>query len=246
MQAPPHSSASVRPRPTTCLSADPHDEDFIIDKLSHYMGCIEFCDREGYYEQLPSEGKRQIRTELRRIKYLRQVLHTSDAEKHLVNNVTNSLAAWKTENPVNKLEEVRKWSDQKSAKRKNYREHDPEAGARRSSQLNLSRPEDYNPDKDTNAYVIQYQNGEGVTDEAKRPGGGDIFWGKFPNQKISVDSLLRDREINPLGKDRSSKNYHETVGPGEDRREDRVRYFHLPTNNMKVWDTLSRQFNGLC
>ncbi|CAM1509028.1 Fc.00g027670.m01.CDS01 [Cosmosporella sp. VM-42] len=230
-------------RPTTCLSADSHDGEFITDKLSHYMGCVEYCEREDYFNQLPDDGKRQIKTEWRRIQLLRQVLQTSDAEKHLVNNVSGSLSAWKTEMRTEKFQKVQKWSTQRKPKRKNCQAHDPgaeEAQARRQSRPELLTSAEYNPDKDTNAYVIQYRNGVGITDHSKRPNGSKIFLGKFPNQKISVDSLLRDEEINPLGKDRSAENNHEREGS----KEHLVRYFHLPTNNMKwVQDAIARYYD---
>jgi hypothetical protein len=42
--------------------------------------------------------------------------------------------------------------------------------------------------------------------------------GKFPNQKISVHDLLQDTEDNPLS---------------EPCKEDQLRYFHFPSNNMR-------------
>lgn len=53
--------------------------------------------------------------------------------------------------------------------------------------------------------------------------------GKFPNQKISVHDLLKDTHEDP-----------ERQNPlTEDCKEDQMRYFHFPSNNMR-WIEVSQ------
>lgn len=74
--------------------------------------------------------------------------------------------------------------------------------------------DEYNADKDLKAYMICFEKGKGVSVD------NEMCQGSFPNQKLPVHDLLREPE-SPLRRSDSS--------PGESR----VRYFHLPSNNMK-------------
>lgn len=70
--------------------------------------------------------------------------------------------------------------------------------------------DDYDADKDLKAYMICFEKGKGVSDD------NELCHGSFPNQKLPVHDLLRDAG-SPLRR---------STGP-------RIRYFHLPSNNMK-------------
>lgn len=93
----------------------------------------------------------------------------------------------------------------------------------------------YVPEKDVSVGIIQFENSEPFNEDCQSfdksvksiNGKRGLIWGKFPDQKTSVESLLRegksdDPEQNLLHKDR----IHDQL--------DRIRYFHIPSNNMIV------------
>lgn len=88
--------------------------------------------------------------------------------------------------------------------------HDPHNGA-----LPLEY-ENYHPDKDFNAYAICFADGKGYSIE------GQQCSGEFPHQKILVDNLLQ-HDDSPL-----------RIKGSEPASPRTVRYFHFPSNNMKV------------
>lgn len=211
----------------SCLNIEPHSEN-ITDKLIHYLGCIQYCDRKKYYDSLEHDKQEQIQTELRRITYLRQVLlDAPDSVSCFAKNISESLADWKAQDKYDdRLKEVIDWR-KKFGGPERCEQHDPTAGHPQTNPSNRK----YDPLVDINAYVMQFKDSKGWTDESKRPDSTPsfppcpIYKGKFPNQKISVASLLRDDIINPLNK----KEFEE-----KDEYRKRVRYFHLPYNNMTV------------
>jgi hypothetical protein len=220
-------------KPITCLNADAHDHENITDKLIHYVGCIQYCDRESYYENLSEESQLQIKIELRRIDYIRRVIESSDTDKHLASRIQTSIREWR-EFAQKEVEKVAKWRAETKPERKAYHHHNPNA----SRQMKDIRPEDYDPNKDFNAYYIEYYKSEGKTNKTCRANGQFLYKGKFPNQKISMHNLLYDSEVNPLSRDQLTKDDPDAA-PG-----DRIRYFHLPANNMKwVEDAIARYYD---
>jgi len=103
---------------------------------------------------------------------------------------------------------------------------------------------DYAVERDVNAYLIQYtRNPEFATlagqgGSASYPSGGhhlmpmdeqladDRFKGQFPGQRLSIKALLGDA-AHPAGSV-LSKIHCDDTDPS------RIRYFHLPSNNMQV------------
>ena len=194
-------------RPITCLSVDAHNE--IADHITHYFGCIEFCEQKEFYESLTPPFQNAIKTELRRVEYLRNVLTRSSApeDKSLVDDLENIHKEWKSKHFRNTQPKGTTQYDPNLP-----RTGRPDSNDQRETQV---APE-YSPDKDFKAYVISLSNGEGTRED------NTMCQGDFPNQKIPVHDLLR-AENSPLRKS-------DPVPPGESR----VRYFHLPSNNMKV------------
>ena len=197
-------------KPTKCLSADNHDGE-VTDALTHYFGCIEFDQREEYFRSLDRQAQNQIKTELRRITYLRQVLGGSGSGDELyVTSVKESAAEWRRKQEK-QIKEI-----QSRTGRGKPKDFDPNKSSEPSNESDESNEsKEYHPDKDFKAYAITFTNGVGSNVESR------LCNGSFPNQKIPIHDLLRDEE-SPLRKS------HATPATP------RVRYFHLPSNNMKV------------
>lgn len=212
----------------TCLSAEEHGNEDISDKILHYLGCLEFCDREKYYVSLDREHQEQVDSELRRIDYLRQVLEKDKEDSILISNLRKSVRAWKecTLFKQDGIGAVRNW---RSAKGR------PNKQAQRSQQSPPSTSpthEPYDPDRDLNAYHIRYVQSQPVTDLQE-----DQFNGHFPNHKIPVSLLLsQEKQSNPLARD--------------SHLDQSINYFHFPANNMNVSLSIffyaKRQSSVLC
>lgn len=201
----------------TCLSAEEHGEDGVSDKILHYLGCLEFSEREQYFHELDKEDQTQIESDLRRIKYLRNVLGRDSEDSKLISNLEDSLRIWrKCEIYQGKhgIDAVREWRSAKDRANKE-RQRDPHDSPSTSPTSSTNHPK-YDPDRDLNAYLIRYVKSEGVTDLES-----DKFNGHFPNHKIAVSVLLdKETQQNPLAKE---------LHPDQS-----INYFHLPANNMQV------------
>jgi hypothetical protein len=214
-------------RPIVCLHADDHDDN-VDDYFTHYFGCIRIADRGTYFDNTPPDGQQTICTELRRVSYLLGALasgDTSPEDKALVTNVRSSLKGWREAN-IKSFRDAKR--DPNEINRDTSNLHDPNKGPPK-------RPEPYHPDRDIKAYAIFFEGGskydyvEGQKDER-------ICHGLFPNQKLTVHDLLRHKR-SPLRKSDTAPD------PGRGR----VRYFHLPSNNMKVstFDRSARYIGAL-
>lgn len=194
--------------PLSCMSAGDHlptERNHMV----HYFGCLEFCQRKAYFQTLDDDVKEQIKTELRRVKFLRDALKKDRDEVYLVHEFEAALGKWK-DAKINKLGEVKTWR-MDNGKPNNADHFNPNA-ANESKQT--ERPE-YDADMDTNARVIMFGKPDGFDFEEPN------LKGKFPNQKIQVSKLLDPKDNTSL----LHKSRH---------KSGMVRYFHLPTNNMKV------------
>lgn len=200
----------------TCLSAETHGEDDISDKVLHYLGCLEFCQREQFFRSLDKEHRDQIESELRRIKYLRRVLEQDKEDSPLISNLEKSMKEWrncKTFKSKDGIDAVREWRSA-LGRRNNEKQRGPQA-----SPPTNSTKGPYDPDRDLNAYLVRYVQSEGVTDL-----GDDAFSGHFPNHKIAVSTLLdENKKSNPLARDT--------------HLDQSINYFHFPANNMHVSDS---------
>ncbi|TGJ78241.1 hypothetical protein E0Z10_g10521 [Xylaria hypoxylon] len=170
--------------------------------------------------------------ELRRIESLRKTLAADDADKHLVQEVNECRGRWQNcsacRKGIAKTQKPPKLND---------------VGAENDAAVNPdSSKNGYELEKDVSVGIIQFEEGEPFNENC------DLFnetcdsfnnkkgliWGKFPDQKTSVHSLLcegNNPDRNLLHKDRIRNN------PG------RIRYFHIPSNNM-IWaeEAISKYF----
>lgn len=188
----------------SCLSADPHKpRDFLL----HYMGCEQFYQREEYLQSLTDDQIQHVEAKLRRIKYLRDAL-SADPDKgtRLVQNLACSLKIWRgTKEYQEGIKFVQKLRISYFAVN----------GTTQKEVTTRPHPGEYNPDMDTNAYLIRFKNGRAAHDLMD-----SRFHEQFPSHRISIQDLIYGREdpslINPPGKT--------------------INYFHFPANNMLVSD----------
>lgn len=196
----------------TCLSAEKHGNNDARDVILHYLGCLEFCEREDYFKWLDVEHQKQVESELRRIEYLRHVMeHDKDSEESsLLFNLDRSMKAWrscKLFTCPDGIKAVRTWRLTKGR---------PNSKSQRDPRTSHSTSAEYDPDRDLNAHLIRY-----VRSQAEREIKDPRFNGHFPNHKIAVSHLLDEGEpSNPLAKG--------------SQPEESINYFHFPANNMQV------------
>lgn len=246
---------------TTCISPDCHDEN-IKDHLLHFLGCIEISERHSFlndpeYKLWKQETKHWITklqhvenrdkkltdaeiehearntskakretwrddclSELRRIDFLRFKLKGDQQEKHLVDCVENSRNAWReSEEFKDNIHRVNAWS----AGRRKYTPQPYEIPMKESVDKS------HEPGRDVNAPFMQFEKGElsqGVfapTNETLN--GRQAIWGEYPNQMTTVQRLLYPEAglANLLSKKKD---------------EMRLKYFHIPSNNMLVSNPL--------
>lgn len=187
----------------SCLSAERHKpRDFLL----HYMGCEQFFQREEYLASLNAEQVKQIESKLQRIQYLRTALATDIGEgRHLVYNLTTSLKRWRSgkdfQEGISRVRELRTMHFALNGTTQREVEDSP------------PRTGEYDPDIDTNAYLIRFKNGRIVQN-----GMDSRFHEQYPAYRVSMYDLLYSREEeSPL------------IVPSNS-----INYFHFPANNMFV------------
>ncbi|ROV96110.1 hypothetical protein VSDG_05016 [Cytospora chrysosperma] len=169
-----------------CLSADPHTKP--SDPMLHYLGCLEFCEREAYFSSVTEPEKQAIKIELRRISYLRELVGKDEDELQLARNLEKSMEKWRHSELYkgeHGIDAVRAWRTKRTDRfhrplRNNIDQPqvDPQPGVSKDSS------EEYVPDYDINAHLIMFENSkpvEGLIDTRLR--------GDFPNHKIAMPYL---------------------------------------------------------
>lgn len=186
----------------SCLSAERHKpRDFLL----HYLGCEQFFQREDYLASLNAEQRKQIESKLQRIQTLRSALTSEMGDgRRLVQQLTHSLNRWRGtkefQEGINRVRELRTI-------------HFALNGITQKEIETSTRIGEYNPDIDTNAYLVRFKNGRPVHDLADAR-----FHEQFPSYRISVSDLIYGKEDeSPLLPPR-----------------DTINYYHFPANNMLV------------
>lgn len=186
----------------SCLSAERHKpRDFLL----HYMGCEQFFQREDYLASLNPEQQKQIEAKLQRIHILRSALSNDVSDgSHLVVQLTHSLNRWR--NSKDFLEGIHRVRELRTL-------HFAQNGVGQREVGIPTRYGEYNPDVDTNAYLIRFKNGRPVPEIADAR-----YHEQFPAHRISVNELIREKgNDNPLLPPKNT-----------------INYFHFPANNMSV------------
>ncbi|KAI0475262.1 hypothetical protein GGR56DRAFT_666354 [Xylariaceae sp. FL0804] len=215
-------------RQPTCLSSEPHPDN-IKDPLYHYFGCLSYWERSTFFgpdnglwkdkiflmksqgkldpvDRQRQEWKARCQGELNRNALLRCTLEKDGEEKHLIQSIKKSGAAWKNSDEFKRnIESVRRWRDGKG--RKNGPAPD-------GLTVTLPQETSYDPEKDINVGFMQFQNSKWKDAE------DEAIMGIFPDQKIKIKDFLN-------GGVESQK--HVLY---RDRFPNTINYFHLPSNNM--------------
>lgn len=185
----------------SCLSAERHKpRDFLL----HYLGCEQFFQREDYLASLNDEQQKQIESKLQRIQILRLALIRDPDDGPLVTHLSHSLKKWRNskefQEGIHRVQELRTL-------------HFAQNGVIQREVDTSDWAGEYNPDLDTNAYLIRVKNGRPVHDIAD-----SRFHPQFPAFRISVNDLIHGRtDESPL------------LAP-----HNTLNYFHFPANNMLV------------
>jgi hypothetical protein len=206
--------------PAACLDDLEHT---ISDPVTHCLGCLEFCDRQAYYDTLRPAEKDQIRWLLRRARYLRVELDRlgpDREEKRLVRHFRGSLRTWldPSKTREERFRHVIEW-------RRGHGRPNGDVKFDPIEHEQQTYEKEYDPDFDLNAYVIEYRNSEPVNSDKDRPEAERDFKGEFPNHKLSLTWLLNDPR--DPSKNLLSRNNVQDSGKT-------IRYFHFPANNMIV------------
>lgn len=237
----------------TCLSPDAHGDN-IKDHILHFLGCVEISERNRFlnnssyvpFEDNSASGatttvqsresqakireawRQDCESELRRIAFLRSKLGEDEKEKHLVQRIEESCKAWKNSKEYNKyLPRVKSWRSGLNTAKKTRSEGENDSWPADLSEevLKEASKKAYNPGLDVNTPFMLFEK-QGDTSSVYRPVDEEqdpqnAVWGHFPDQKTNVQRLLFDDQDRPnlLSK------HHD---------QDRIRYFHIPSNNMLV------------
>ncbi len=206
------------------------------DHVNCFLGLRESM-RQKFKENLDEKRLKRVLHEEDRIKQTRVNFASYEEKKRMMNHLKKARREWKTEvlETIGKRIEKRKrlaryperWSrnqtlDLELLERVRFWEADDDS---EDPQLEPKVEEEYG----FKACAIYFKKSEDgwKPDTYKHP--KILPDGKFPNQKISVNDLLQDTPDNPLT---------------EDCKEDQLRYFHFPSNNMRWIEVCS--FAGAC
>ncbi|KAK7960752.1 hypothetical protein PG988_011966 [Apiospora saccharicola] len=215
------SSPPARVRPGTCLSTEePHD---ISDHLLHYLGCLTYNEREKLFD----ENNEIWEEEISHFKELDATFQDSDPRPKFSpeQRVRKKREAWKAD-----CEKRAHPSENITASSKRWMDHKGHRGRPPTNEI-LDTPK-YNLERDISVPIIQYKlrgevNGAASSEDdrgwEKEANPEQRVWGDFPDQKTKLDVLKKDPTVNLLH---------------QDRYPDRIKYFHLPSNNM-IWAEVS-------
>lgn len=201
---------------SSCLSPDDHDH--IRDPILHFLGCLEFCDRNAYFDTMTQDMQSKLVKHLRRINFLRHALSRDESSEQLIFNLHGSLTAWRCSASYQSgMMRVKAWRE---------RHHLPIGWAQCPQELDeaVCRA-DYDLDRDTKAFHIKYEKCSSRDDCKDRKFGGRLSY-----NEISLNRILdEDDTYDPL-----KSSYHRTTEGCRDTNTNTINYFHIPANNMIV------------
>ncbi|KAL8375857.1 hypothetical protein RB595_007131 [Gaeumannomyces hyphopodioides] len=185
-------------------------------------------ERDAYKKRQDERGKRKIEEEMKRIEQARARFETYDDKKEMLDNFERARMAWRCEVAKTlkaRRQEVQKYNEEERAKftalfdrveRDLYNWQNKVSTVPRNADLSKSLGSDCGFE----AGVMFFKR---CHDEDGWEGcNSDHPWiqeGEFPNQKIRVHKLLEKNEANPLTRPPKSE-------------DERLRWFHFPSNNM--------------
>ncbi|KAJ2900760.1 hypothetical protein MKZ38_002251 [Zalerion maritima] len=236
-----------------CPRDEPHGA-CIQDRLRHYLGCVEIQDRPTFFDidgppyqvefdrilrrlsntngtstsnlrtiasseaaQLMDQWRQRCTEHLRRVQSIREALSLDPEESHLVHAIEASYKMWICSGEYQRgLPVVQGWRRGGKA----VSDPVPEKTTQTEGFDETSPTQTYDPDEFIKARVIHFIEGRPV--QAELPGVA-------PHQYCPISELLSKDEFNV-----ASRKY----------RPDRVKYIHLPSNNMSwVESLIARYYN---
>lgn len=189
-------------------------------------------------EQKKAGWREDCLSELRRIAFLRFKLQEDEKEKHLVEKIEGSRQAWRESEVFNKgIQEIRKW--------RGSPESSNEEGSEEQGRISNDA---YNPGRDVNTPFMLFKKQKDSNSiyepDKETKDQKNAIWGKFPNQKTNVQRLLFDKQERNLLCGRNYEKGKKHLGGRDDDKEkerlggrddkEKIRYFHIPSNNMLV------------
>jgi predicted transcriptional regulator len=195
------------------------------DHTNAYLS-LRFDKRHQFKENTTQEVREQVMQEETRIRQTRVNFTSYEKKKTMLANLKNAKSEWKMEVKARREEEAKRienyarnypaqWSQHQELgleyleRLKSWNASDVEE----ESSLQLKPDLEYG----FKAYAIYFQKKCSGYEEFTHD-NPKFLGAAFPNQKISVHSILQEEEGNPLAE----------LCPS-----DRLRYFHFPTNNMR-------------
>ena len=238
--------------PGTCLSTERHDQPF-RDTLLHYFGClrqdgkpdlntplrskwvskkltpaetelIKNYQRKAFFDSLPSHKQQRIQIESQRIIDLRTTFENDKDHGYLVHVFQNELGQWRKNQREGQIE-ISRASGPSSA----LNESEDTAAAQPPREARIFSKEN---GFGLSGNIMLFENSSNEMTETSGYTGisDERFPDKFPNQRVPLKDLLynKDPQSNPLM---------------ERCNEGRIRYFHLPGNNME-WIEVTSLYRG--
>jgi hypothetical protein len=156
------------------LSAENLDKSQIHDLITHYFGCLQFCEREVYFSAMDASTQDQIRRELRRILRLRGFIRQTNKKPNqrcLVENVEESLAHWRSDS----RKAISNHWDISQTLRQGRREGCPKPCqvthdlVTMSAENREATKSPYDPNKDARAKLMQYRATSGSANYERFP-----------------------------------------------------------------------------
>ncbi|KAI1305085.1 hypothetical protein F5Y03DRAFT_395148 [Xylaria venustula] len=204
----------------TCLNAEPHEND-IRNPLLHYLGCIEIREREKFLSGDSDIWEEELNHQLslQNVKNLRReqdakskVEKTKDNWRSTIDNEMRRISFLR--HTLSREEHDGQLVNEVSKSYKAWQEsvsYRTQLGERQqSTRMRLDEFEEvYVPEKDISVPVIHFKDYNGFTDR-----DDEHLRGTFPNQKTTMAEFLK-KKIPKLD-------------------ANRMRYFHIPSNNM-IW-----------
>jgi hypothetical protein len=229
-------SAQVTKRPT-CISSDEHNDKVTLP-IHHVLGCLQFVDREGFIntehdEEFREEIARQVDIDfrgqriacnlgtnhslkMRRIRFIRHKISQEPEREHLIHELNQSQQQWrKSREYRTNIQRVSMWRSENGE-----RIRPPDS--RSFSPSGEETSEVYEPDRDFKSAVFEF---------AKSSPRNDLdaaIRGKFPRQETAVKNLWQSPNTG------DSEDPMERCIIHHSRHPDRVKLFHIPSNNMMV------------
>lgn len=196
------------------------------DPTSTYLG-LRFNERADFKTHLEEEQIRRIEHEEERIRETRFRFRSYENKKHLMIGLRDSRKSWILERT-----KLYVHSEMQQCNGDSGRSTSPNLSSWLVSETEYQHHNEFENKDPTHGFkagVMYFEKtadagwqGHTAPHDKSSPVKNELIQGTFPNQKISMQSLLDEEINNPITQQYNSGDMPE-----------QLRYFHLPTNNMR-------------